>query len=163
MQIEQDWLMIKKIFKQSFLSSFHYSIATVDENGKPHVTPIGSLILGKSGQGIYFEKFPCKLPNNLKENPAISVLAVNSGRGFWLKSLVRGRFSQPPAIRLQGEAGKLRAATNKEIELWHKRIKLMKFTAGYRIMWQDMKMVREIEFTKVETVKIGSMTENEKF
>jgi len=90
MEIETHWNIVKKIFKQSFSSSFHFSIATVDENGKPHVTPIGSLILGNPGQAIYFEEFPSKLPINLKTNKHVSILAVNSSKWFWLKSLIKG-------------------------------------------------------------------------
>ena len=82
MEIDTHWDIVKKIFKQSFSSSFHFSIATVDENGKPHVTPIGSLILGNPGHAIYFEEFPNKLQNNLKTSKHVSILAVNSSKWF---------------------------------------------------------------------------------
>jgi hypothetical protein len=65
MEIEADWQTIKKLFRHSFTSSFHYAISTVTENGEPHVTPIGSLILGAPGHGFYFEEFPSRLPRNL--------------------------------------------------------------------------------------------------
>jgi len=158
MKIETHWADVKRIFKKSFISSFHYSIATVDINGKPHITPIGSLILGKPGHAIYFEEFTNHLKNNIKENPSISVLAVNSGKLFWLKSLILGQFSEPPAIRLNGVAGKAREASSHEIKLWQKRIKFVSFTKGYKIMWSNMKTVREIKFTEIEQVHIGSMT-----
>jgi len=160
MEIDTHWEIVKKIFKKSFSTSFHYSIATVNENGEPHVTPIGSLILGKPGHAIYFEQFTKKLKNNLKSNPQVCILAVNSSKWFWFTSLFKGRFSEPPAIRLIGKAGKLREATKREIKIWHKRVKPVRFTKGHEIMWKHMKTVREIQFSKIEPIHIGSMTES---
>ena len=80
MDLEQDWPTVKALFRASFRSSFHYAIATVGENGAPHVTPIGSLMLGKPGHAFYFEKFPRHLPRNLATDSRVCVLAVNSSR-----------------------------------------------------------------------------------
>lgn len=153
-----NWKEVKEVFRESFKSSFHYSIATVSENGEPHVSPIGSLILGRPGEGFYFEKFPSNLPRNLSNNNQVCVLAVNSGKWFWLKSLVAGKFSVPPAIRLYGEVGELREATEAELLLWQKRVKSVSFTKGHKLIWRDMSKVRDIRFTRVEPVKIGQMT-----
>jgi len=159
MDINTDWPAIKRLFKRSFSSSFHYAISTVTKDGEPHVTPIGSLILGAPGQGVYFEEFPSRLPENLENNSQVCVLAVNSGRWFWLRSLIKGRFGEMPAIRLYGKAGKLREATETENALWQKRVRSVRFTKGHELMWQRMGTVREIEFTGVESVHIGQMTE----
>ena len=160
MEIDTHWPIVKKLFKKAFSSSFHYSIASIDINGKPHITPIGSLILGEPGHAIYFEEFTSKLPNNIKSNNFISVLAVNSSKWFWFKSLIKGKFTEPPALRLNGEAGGLRDATEIEVNLWRKRVKSVSFTKGHKIMWQRMGRVREIEFTSIEPVHIGLMTLN---
>ena len=45
MKLEDKWEEIKKIFDAAWTSSLHFSVATVDSSGKPHITPIGSLIL----------------------------------------------------------------------------------------------------------------------
>ncbi len=158
MDIIQNWDEIKAIFKHSFKSSFHFSIATVTDKGEPHVTPIGSLILGEPGHGIYFEEFPRQLPINLKTNKQVCVLAVNSSRWFWLISLLSGHFSKPPAIRLYGIAGNVRQATTREIELWQKRVRSVSLSRGHSIMWKNMKTVRDIEFSKIEPVHLGEMT-----
>ncbi|MBW2564118.1 MAG: pyridoxamine 5'-phosphate oxidase family protein [Deltaproteobacteria bacterium] len=158
MDVTENWEDVKELFKKSFKSSFHYAIATVNEDGGPHVTPIGSLILGKLGYGFYFEEFPRQLPNNFKINKQVCVLAVNSSRWFWFKSLVAGRFSSPPAVRLHGTVGEIREATEKEIKLWHNRVKPVSFSKGHAMMWTNMKMVREIEFTRIEPVHMGEMT-----
>lgn len=160
MEIDTHWYSVKVLFKKAFTSSFHYSIASIDANGKPHVTPIGSLILGEPGHAIYFEEFTSKLPNNINTNKFISVLAVNSSKWFWLKSLIKGEFSELPALRLNGEAGVLREATSIEVKLWQKRVKSVRFTKGHKIMWQRMGKVREIVFTSIEPVHIGLMTHN---
>ena len=158
MQMKENWADIKKLFGQAFRSSFHYALATVNEDGEPHVTPIGSLILCDPGHGYYFEEFPRQLPRNLGNNNQVCVLAVNSGRWFWVKSLFCGRFTSPPAMRLYGTIGDLREATEKEIESWHRRIRKVRSSKGYSIMWKNMKMVREITFSRVEPVHMGEMT-----
>jgi len=158
MQVKENWVDIKRIFAQSFKSSFHYAMATVDEDGGPHVTPIGSLILSSPGRGFYFEEFPRQLPLNLQSNGQVCVLAVNSSRWFWIKSLFSGRFSSPPAIRLFGTVGEVREASEKEIKLWHHRVKKARNSKGFALMWKDMKRVRDIEFSRAEPVHIGEMT-----
>ncbi len=158
MDMENNWKTIRKLFRDTFKSSFHYAIATVSETGEPHVTPIGSLVLGKPGKGFYFEEFTKQLPSNLKTNQQVCVLAVNSGRWFWLTSLLKGGFKQPPSLRLYGTVGKRREATATEIALWQKRVKSVSFSKGHAMMWANMKMVREIEFHRILPVHMGAMT-----
>lgn len=159
MDIIANWDQVKNLFKQSFRSSFHYAIASVSENGEPHVTPIGSLILGKPGHGIYFEKFTIKLPRNIESTNQVCVLAVNSGRWFWLKSLIGGKFASPPAVRLHGVVGELREATDTELALWQKRVRRVSFSKGHTLIWQGMASVRDIEFNRIEVVHLGEMTQ----
>ena len=158
MDIVKDWSLIRQIFRDSFASSSHYAIASVDEDGTPHVTPIGSLMLTEPGKAVYFEKFTSQLPKNYRHNPNITVLAVNSSRWFWLKSLLAGRFKQTPAVRLIGKAGDKRPATEQDVARWQKRVKAMAFTKGHKLIWRDMCDVRELHFDRVEPVRIGKMT-----
>ncbi|MCP5003426.1 MAG: pyridoxamine 5'-phosphate oxidase family protein [Planctomycetes bacterium] len=158
MLVTENWAEIKKLFRQSFKSSFHYAIATVKENGEPHVTPIGSLILRDLGHGFYFEEFTRQLPINFQNNKQVCILAVNSSRWFWIKSLFSGRFSSPPAIRLFGTVGEVRKASEKEIYLWHQKVRKVRSSKGFAIMWKNMSMVRDIDFSRVEPVYMGEMT-----
>ena len=160
MDITTDWKEVKRLFNNSFRSSFHFAIASVTGNGEPHVTPIGSLILGNPGHGFYFERFTNNLPHNLESNKKICVLAVNSSLWYWLKSLVAGRFKSPPAVRLHGTVGELRSASEKEITLWRRRVSHVSFSKGHALMWKKMNMVRDIEFTRIEPVHLGEMTHN---
>ena len=85
-------------------------------------------------------------------------MSVNSDKLFWLKSLLFGGFSKPPAIRLYGKLGNRRKATEKEIKLWQKRVKSVSFTKGHKLMWVNMKTVRELSFDQVEPVQMGEIT-----
>jgi len=158
LQLKENWADVKRLFGQSFKSSLHYALATVGENGEPHVTPIGSLILRDPGHGFYFEEFARQLPRNFQKNKQVCILAVNSSRWFWVKSLFVGRFSSPPAMRLFGTVGEVREATEKEIKLWHHRVRKVRSSKGYALMWKNMKMVRDIKFSRMDPVYIGEMT-----
>ncbi len=158
MEIGDHWETIQKIFEEAFKSCSHFAVATVNEDGTPHVTPIGALVLRPDQTGFYFEEYPSKMPENLKLSPRVSVLAVNADKIFWARSLLEGRFSTPPAIRLAGTVGELRDATEDEKESWLKRVSLAKGLKGYRIMWERMARVRDIRFESFEPVDLGKMT-----
>ena len=156
MDIKKNWSSIRKHFSKSFQSSLHISIASVDAENKPTVTPIGSLFLNKDQTGFYFEKFPTKLPTSSNIN--ICLLAVNSSKWFWLKALLKGKFNQYPALKLYGELGIKRVATANEIRALKRRMRSTNNLKGNNYLWSDMKEVRELIFTKVEKINIGKMT-----
>jgi uncharacterized protein len=156
--MEKQWPLIKHTFNSAFRTSLHYAIASVDEAGDPHLTPIGSLLLLEPGKGIYFEEFTRQLPRNCRHGGKVCVMAVNSGLWFWLRALIRGRFTTPPALRLYGRVGELRKATDGEIALWQKRVRKVRHTKGHALMWRRMRNVREIVFTHMVQVNMGEMT-----
>ena len=158
MDMKSNWKDIRRLFARSFRSSLHFAMASITSEGLPHVTPIGSLILCEPGRGVYFEEFTRHMRSNFEENQNVCVLAVRSGLLFWLASLVRGRFSTPPAIRLSGKVGMRRAATDEELKLWNKRVGKLRFTKGYRLMWANMCTVRDVHFSNVDEVHLGEMT-----
>ena len=108
MEIEKNWDEIRKLFDESYKSCFHFSVATVNDDGSPHITPIGGLFLREDCTGFYFEELPLRLPDNLKNDTRVCVMAVNADKVFWGKSLMDGKFTSIPAIRLSGIAGKQR-------------------------------------------------------
>ncbi len=158
MNIETEWNKIRKHFNISFRSNFYVSIASVDFENNPTVTPIGSLFLNDNQTGFYFEKFPSKLPIHVKSNKNICALGVNSGTLFWLKSLFKGKFENYPAIKLYGELGEIRQATEKEIDRLNRRMKTTKGLRGNSYLWGKMEFIREINFTKAEKINLGKMT-----
>lgn len=158
MELQKDWKKIRKYFKKYNLSSMHCAMATVKPDGTPWVTPIGSLLLNHDCSGIYFELYTRGMPANLVDNPKIVVMGVNSSIWYWIKSLVLGKFSTPPALRLIGTAGEVRKATDQEKERIQKLLAPFKFTAGYRKMWSRLEFVRDIKFEQVAEVNLGAMT-----
>jgi len=160
LNIKSDWSEIRKHFNRSFKTNFHVSIASVDKENNPTVTPIGSLFLNKDQSGFYFEKYPAKLPDHANHNKNICVLAVNSGKWFWLKSLFSGMFKTYPAIKLYGELGERREATELETKRLNRRMKATKGFKGNSYLWGSMPYVRDITFTHVEKNNLGKMTDH---
>lgn len=158
MDIVSNWNTIRDHFKISFKSNFHVSLASVNNDNLPTVTPIGSLFLNDNQTGFYFEKYPTTLPKNAKNNKNICALSVNSNKWFWIVSLYKGKFKRPPAIKLYGELGVRRVATEKEISRLNRRMKSTKGLKGNKYLWGDMKYVREINFSKADKINLGNMT-----
>jgi hypothetical protein len=158
MDIERDWPAIQAMFRRAFRSSFHNAVATVDPDGSPRLAPIGSLLLTEPGKGIYFDRFTTDTADNLDRDRRIAVLAVDSGKWFWLRSLIRGRFPALPAIRLQGKAGPRRPATEHERERWQRRVRMVRRTRGHEMLWGDLTHVRDLTFEKAEEIDLGPMT-----
>jgi len=159
MEIDKYWETIQMAFQSSLGSSMHYAVATVNEDGSPHVTPIGALFLRENRTGFYFDEFPVNMSKNLERNPRVCILAVNSNPTFWQKSLLAGKFETPPAVRLLGSVGKKREGTKEEIAMWQNHVKLAQGTKGYDLMWKNMRMARDIYFDSFEPVLMGEMTQ----
>lgn len=158
MDIMKNWQDIRNHYNKSFSTNLHVTIASVDIENNPTVTPIGTLFLNGDQTGFYFEKYPTKLPESANSNKNICVLGVNSNKWFWLKSLFKVKFDKYPALKLYGKIGKRRKATEIEISRLKQRMKSTSFLKGNKYLWGDMDNVREINFTKVEKVNIGKMT-----
>lgn len=156
--IRTDWDKIRRHFNKSFRSNFYISIASVDSENNPTVTPIGSLFLNDDQTGFYFEKYPSKLPIHAKTNPNICALGVNSNTVFWLRSLFKGKFGVYPAVKLYGQLGERRKATEKETNRLNRRMKNTKRLKGNKYLWQKMEYVRELTFSKAEKINLGKMT-----
>ncbi|MEP2237918.1 MAG: hypothetical protein ABJI22_06125, partial [Maribacter sp.] len=149
---------IRTHFNKSFSSNFHISVASVDSNNNPTVTPIGSLFLNDNQTGFYFEKFPKKLPKHAKTNKNVCLLGVNSNRLFWLVALFNEKFSSYPGIKLYGELGERRLATVKETKRLNRRMRMTKGLKGNAYLWGKMEYVRDIIFVKAEMINLGKMT-----
>jgi uncharacterized protein len=158
MEIGKHWETIRAVFEEGYKSCLHFAVATVNEDGSPHVTPIGALILRDNQTGFYFEENPVRMPRNLQTNPHVCIMALNADKLFWGNALINGKFPTPPAVRLSGIAGKLRKATPDEIALWQEKIAPARGTKGYELLWSHFSNVREITFDSFEPVAVGEMT-----
>jgi hypothetical protein len=155
---EEQWGIIRRLFSRTFWTSFHYAVATVGSDGAPHVAPIGSLILRDHGKGFFFEEFLGTTARNLQNDKRICVLAVHASRWMLLKSLVLGRFTSLPAVRLIGVVGEKREATAEEMRLFHRRVGRFHFLKGYDRLWSRLRYVRDVTFDAALPVHAGVMT-----
>ena len=115
---QQHWTQIRKVVANAQQASMHCSIATVDQNLQPTITPIGTLFLHESNfSGFFFDTYSASLRENLTMNPKTCIQVINSSKVFWLKSLINGQFQEYPGIRLYTEIGELRPANEIEFAL----------------------------------------------
>lgn len=159
MDIAHHWPEIRQLFGEALNSSLHTAVATMNVDGTPHLTPIGSLLLREDPSGFFFDEFSATLAKNVKHNPRVCVLAVNSSRLFWVQSLWQGRFRKAPALRLVGTVGDRRPASASELELFHQRVRPFRQLKGYKMLWQNMKYVRDISFDGFIPVHCGAMSQ----
>jgi hypothetical protein len=155
---DKKWKIIKRVFKKAQFTSFHYSIATVNRRGEPHVSPIGLVILKDDMTGVYFEEHLSNTPKHYDTKNRVCIMAVNTGKLFWLKSLLKGAMREPMAVRILGTAGERRPATKEELSAINRLTRPYKWTKGYDLIWKKITSVREIKFDSYEPVKVGAMT-----
>lgn len=160
MELNKDWQLIKSVVESAISSSKHCSIASVDADGNPHITPIGFVFLRDDQSGYYFEQYSKRLPKNYESNRNVCVMAVNSALSFWFKSLLKGRFESFPGVRLYGKVGDVRKASSMEIAALKNRIGPAKYLNGAQQIWSGLETVRNISFHAVEPVKYPKMMQH---
>ncbi len=156
--LQTNWPWIIQRFKKGISSTRFFSFSTVNADGSAHVAPYASLVLNANCTGYYSDAFPNQMSRNLARDPRVCIMAVDTGTGYWLKSLFKGRFDNWPGVRLYGTVGKSRKARAGEIERWLKRVKQFKWFKGYDLIWKDLHTVRDIAFDRFEPVYCGRMT-----
>jgi hypothetical protein len=157
MNLKQHWPEIQRVLNRGQASTMYCSLATVNADGTPNITPVGTVFLRDDCTGYYFDHYAAKLSANLDANPNICVMAVNAGRLFWLRALCIGRFTSPPGVRLYGKAQSRREATLDEIAMIEKRVRPTKWLKGSRMLWSNFTHVRDIEFTSFRPVSYPVM------
>ncbi|UGT42576.1 pyridoxamine 5'-phosphate oxidase family protein [Nocardia yamanashiensis] len=157
MKLDENWDQIRDVVSRGKRSTGHFAIASVDSRGRPHVTPVGTFFLRDDLTGFYFEQYTSTLAQHLNANPQVCVMAVDRSSWFWLRSLLEGRFSAPPGVRLYGTAGARRLATAAELELVAKTVKPARWLKGGRLLWSDFSHVRDISFTEFRPVRYPVM------
>ena len=152
MKITDDWQTVKSALEQGQASSIYCSIATTNSDGTPHITPVGTVFLREDQTGYFFDHYAETLGRNIDQKSDVCIMAVNVGRLFWLRSLLKGRFVAPPGVRLYGNVGPLREATAEEITRIEKRVKPSKWMKGARLLWTNFTHVRDIEFSHYKPI-----------
>jgi len=157
MEISKYWNDIVDVVAKGQKSSLHCAIASVDDQGMPNVTPIGTVFLRDDFSAYYFDSYTSQLADNIQKNPHVCLMAVNTGALFWFKSLFKGQFLSAPGVRLYGTAGELREASLEEKALIEKRIKPTRWLKGSQLIWSDFSHVRDIQLTSFRPVKYPKM------
>jgi Pyridoxamine 5'-phosphate oxidase len=152
------WPALERLLRRALGSSRHVAIASLDADGHPHLTPIGSLmLLPEVGRAVYFERLAGALRRNVERDPRVAILAVDGRLGFWLRSLIAGRFAEAPGLRLQALAGERRAATDEEVARWRRWVRRVRWTRGHDKLWGHLETVRELRILAVEPLRLGGM------
>jgi len=112
MRIDKHWPEIRRVVAKGQASNIYCSVASINPDGTPNISPIGTVFLGENMTGYYFDPYTSALSRNLDTNPNICVMAVNASFVYWFRSLLLGRFDSAPGVRLYGVAGPLRPATD---------------------------------------------------
>lgn len=154
------WKTTKSVFHRARASSLHCAIASIDPDGSPHVTPIGSVLLGEPGRAVYFDAYNVALGRNLDHDPRCAILAVDSGKVGWLLALLRGRFDTAPGVRLVGTVSPPRPATSAELDRFRRAVRPALRTKGGRLLWGNPERfrARDVTITGVQPVRISTMT-----
>lgn len=156
----ETWSRARQIVRAGLRSSLHCSIASVNPDGTPHVTPIGSVMLAADlGRGIYLDIFNARLARNINANPAVCVLAVDSRKRTWLRALLTGHFKTPPGMQLIGTVAPRREATDSEIRRFQRAVKPLLNTKGGRALWQHERVfVRDLSLHSIRDLRLGTVT-----
>jgi hypothetical protein len=152
-----DWEIIRRVFSAGFASSFHFAVASVGEDGAPHVTPIGSILLTEPGRGLFFDRYATGLAQRLQGDQRVCVLAVNGSRWELLKALWRGEARKPFGVKLHGTVGERRDATPDELERFRRRVHGLRFLRGHGLLWGKLRIVREVRFHAFEPIRIAPL------
>ncbi|MVU80564.1 pyridoxamine 5'-phosphate oxidase family protein [Nocardia sp. ET3-3] len=151
--LEQHWDRIRDTVSRAG----HCAIASVDADGSPNVTPIGTVFLRDDASGFYFDEYTEALARNLDSDPRVCLMAVNSNPLFWLRSLVTARFPSAPGVRLYGTVGPKRPATDEEMRQVRARVRNLVRLKGGKLLWSDFSQVRDLTFTDYRPVRYPHM------
>jgi hypothetical protein len=154
------WRLVRSTLRYTHSSSLHCAVASIGPDGRPHVTPIGSIMLTDPGCGVYLDVLNVELGRNLDRDPRLTVMAVDSRRRAWLTALVRARFDSPPGLRLVGTASPTRPLTDHERNRFRRRVRIALRTKGGQQLWgrDGHYRARDLTFTEVDPVRIPRMT-----
>ncbi|CAB1221779.1 pyridoxamine 5'-phosphate oxidase family protein [Acinetobacter bouvetii] len=154
----QQWQHICKVVNDAQRAAMHCSIATVDQDLQPSICPIGTLFLRDNQSGFFFDRYAESFKENLPHNNKACIQAINSSRMFWLKSLLKGQFSDYPGVRLYVEIGDLRPANPDELHQVSRRIHSLQWTKGSQLIWSDFSHVRDFSVQAFKWVQYPQMT-----
>jgi len=149
------WQEVRRLWKATQFGAF----ATLGPDGDPQVTPIGSVYLHPTEpRGFYHPILSSRLPKALTHDQRFELLFVHAGITAWLKGLISGGFDRLIAVRLRGRAsGPRRHATPQEVAHFQRRVRPLRWTRAYDLLWKDVRFVQELAFDSIVPVRFGAM------
>lgn len=156
LSLRERWPQIRAVWRSAPFGAF----ASLAADGSPQVTPIGSVYLHPTEpRGYYHPVLSQRLRKNLADQSRFELLFVDGRIWNWGLSIVRGRMDQPLAVRVAGHAlGERRALTAQEAERWERRMRFVRWTRGYELLWKDVRFVQELAFDRLVAVRFGAMS-----
>ncbi len=154
-QILVNWSQVRSHFRKCQAQNLQQAIATVDELGLPQITPIGTVFLNDDQTGFYFEMYTTTLPDCAETTKRIAILGVNTSKWYWFKALFKGVFYGPPAVKLYGQLGQRRRATEVEMRRLERRLSSAKRMKGYDLLWKNMAFIREFSIDAYKMIEFG--------
>ncbi|MFC0674542.1 pyridoxamine 5'-phosphate oxidase family protein [Brachybacterium hainanense] len=155
---DEEWTMVRRMVRRTIRSSLHCSIASLNPDGSPHVTPIGSFLPTEKGRGVYFDAFNAQLAANVDRDARVTIQAVDSGPLMWARSFLKGRFVSPPGLRLVGTVGAQRRSSEQEVERFHRLVGPLLRTRGGALLWRSLPLARDVAVDRVVPIWMGAMT-----
>jgi hypothetical protein len=149
---ERDWPAITAYVEGAMRAARHVTLATAGADGQPHVTPIGSLVLGPPTRGLFLERFPRRLAADAATNPRFALLAEDT-RLWQLLRHFRG--DGWFGLKCYGELGERRAATPSEIDRLAARISRHGRARVKRLLFGQAPQVRDLTVTGAEAISLA--------
>jgi len=157
------WEQARRTVAAAMRSSLACTIASVDADGRPHATPIGSVtLLPEPGRAVYFDVFNARLARNIEHDPRVCILAVDARKRVWLGALVRGRFNAPAGLQFDAVVGPRRPITDVELDRFHRDVGPLLRTRGGRAVWSDVRFARDVTIESVRPLRLGALTRAER-
>lgn len=73
-RIEEHWSEIRRVVAQGQSSAVYCSVASINPDGTPNISPIGRVFLSENMTGYYFDPYTSALSRNLDINPNICAM-----------------------------------------------------------------------------------------
>ncbi|MDX2177907.1 MAG: hypothetical protein SF028_15710 [Candidatus Sumerlaeia bacterium] len=156
--VEVDWDRLRR-FANSWIP--FYVVCFADSEGNPHAVPIGSLRWNRRGHGFFFQVFARRLDE--ARDGRVCIVGLDANPWHWARAFLTGAFRQPPGLRVHARLGPVRPASKAELDWWRRRTLLLRPFRGARLLWGDMRRVRDIEVLAVDPLRIGAMTRGARY
>ncbi|MDR1767951.1 MAG: hypothetical protein LBR32_05935 [Propionibacteriaceae bacterium] len=148
LDLTRDWPEIASYVDRAIKASKHVCLGTAGPDGRPTVTPIGTLVLNGDCTGLFLERFPRSLGRDADYNRQVCVLAEVTKLGQLWRQFRRNGWI---GLKLYGELGDRRAAAPDEISRILARLPI-RTPKTQRLLLGESPQVRPLRITRAEAI-----------